>query len=517
MLIYRNIKSKTDADVLSKTAYELSVRSFDELAKESIRFYESHKEKKRRSVIARKTQMLNNNWKNMLRFHMWSYFIPLSYRAITGRDEHVETSDNLFNDIIDELGVLYQQAPSRRIDGDKDKAKRYEELCGGDLFHQFWLEVNRNIEAYHDVAIWPQVIIDENNEKKIVNHIAPGDRFSVITKHDNPSVVDSLIIRLDSVDNNPRYSFWTKDFHGVFERDISSNEVYQVGPSDHTNPYGRIPYIFCHANVSRGTFWNTLYNDDLVEASLSVGEQRTQMRYSRKMSSFKQLAVSGNHVGDLPSQLRDEGALMKFQGDGISLEQFDWTTDPAKKLSQILELKVAMALSRGINPEKFKDTATYQSNAAMRTGDRGLIERRQRQIPVGKIIEQEYYALVAHIANITGIKGAGEFSPSSKLDIEYAEMSYPVDPLAQRQLDNEDIKLGIKSLPDVAMDRNPTLSRNEAEDIILENIEFQAKIAEIKMRYAIPENLNNRSSIDEENGKNGPEIRDKNKEDSSDK
>jgi hypothetical protein len=490
---------------------------FTEMAEAAIARHEEATEKTRRRSVGVRVQIINDAWDDLLKQHLSDYYTTASYNALTGNGGWVDLSDNPMRDIVEELATLYQSAPTRSIEHKgkavKDGVECYQSLFGeldGDLqLQSFWMAVNAAVEAFEDVIIWPAVREDADG-KRLVARWAAGDSYSVTVDPEDPLLVREVVLQMHPrVPRTRLYAYWTDDFYGLFQTAENGDIVKQVAPGDFENPYGRLPFVHLHnAGRQPQEYWNTTRGRDLVDATLANGERRTQLRYSSKMSSFKQGVAIGPDIERQAQQLRDEGALIYIRGESGSFTTVDWQVDFQARLDLISATRQHLAASRGINPNALKRTGDYQTAEGANKADRGLIERRSRKATIYEIAERTFYRMAVIVAQRSGIGVASKLPAKGILSVEYGEQAYPADPEKRLEIDAKEASLGTKSLVQVVRERYPKMTKEEAIAFLHSNIDLNAALAAKKQAHAVASQLTNRSADDEENGRKGSAVRD---------
>lgn len=473
------------AESLESEAYDASAVDFFDAAVAAIKYHRSPAEIDRRISTKQRRAIMEDAWGDQLIARLKGYYQPETLKALLGTvgDESRQQTDlasNPFRDIVNELAVLYLVPPIRAISVDgalvDGLSETYAELCGGDRFHLFWDAATVAAEAFQDVILWPAVR-DTKAGRQIIPRWAAGDTFSVVVDPNDPLLVEALV--MDQVSTDPDaslYSYWSDDWHGLFAWRKGDDEPRLVSPG-YESPYTMMPFVHVHAARMPSRYFSPTVGDDLVAATMSVGEQRMQLRYSRKMSSFKQGVITGREITDLPSaQLRDEGSMLRIAGEDINFTSVDWQIDFGMRHDGIQFDTLAVGTSRGINPERLKRTANYQTAAGAQLADRGLKERRERTQVTWKLAEADFYRLAVMVGQTRLVPGWDALPASGRLTTEYRELAYPADPAAQLKVDADEVELGVKSLVDMVRERDPKLSEKDALRVLKSNLRVMDRI-----------------------------------------
>lgn len=456
------IHAQSPAQLLAQSAYEASGVTVEQYAKKVLAYANCAREQARRVLVARRRAMLTDAWAPLLVEHVKSWVRPEVADAVLGTgNEHADIGMNAARDIWRELAVLYQQE-ARRTTTPPAAGEAYLRLVG-DEFDQFWDQVEVALEAFNDVVIWPTVI-ERNGEKVIRHRWAAGDCFTVVLDEEDPGVVDALVFHDEFTDldgkRHARSILWSDAFHAVFN---AKGDIVGGG-FEGMNPYGRLPHVALHLLPSPDDFWENTAGEDLVNLTLTIGSQRTFANYAWKMNSFKQLVVVGDRIESKEQQLLDPAAILRIQGQNVTATIADWQVNFDQRRKWIDADMAMAAAARGINPERLKRTANYQTAQGARLGDRGLEERRRRKSKILRAAERAYYRSVCLVAKVHGFADVPD--PAAVLDVRHAPMEYLEDPLQRLEYYRQAVEMGVESLVGLVQTMNPTWTEQQCRDFL---------------------------------------------------
>lgn len=482
-------------------------RSDLSVAEATIRaYYETaltQREADRRSETDRRRRIYDGDWRDLVIRQIESVTTPAVANAIMGSDRSsVDCGKNPARAIWDELAVLYNGEAIRTTD-DETSAALYSDLVG-DSFDDFWANVDRALEQYNDVVLWPYVTYHDG--KPTIRHRwAAGNVMTVIEDDDCPDIAIGYVLVDSYTDVNgiPRsvYKIWSKDYHAVVDEKFNL-----LSDPSLVNPYGELPFIAMHRVDNQLSFFSPSAGSDIVDGTINIAVLRTQTNYLWKMASHKQLVAVGDDVSNIKTlQLLDPGVLLRIETSG-SVQIVDWTPDFAARRAYVEAEESGYAASRGINPESLKRTANYQGVGAARRAERALTEARRRKAKKFRSAEREYYRKACLVAAHAGMDGVPD--PMATLYVEHAPIDYPDDPMAQLEYEIKAASVGASSALQMILQRDPSLSREQAMRRLLDNLEVTAQIAEIKASRKVPNDLSNESALSETDGSVGPVARD---------
>jgi hypothetical protein len=510
-------------------SYEASALTLEEYAERVVAFAESGPEVARRAAVRRRINFLRDAWGPLLKASLENWTTPPVCEAVLGRNkDHLDISRNPAKNIWQDLAVTYQAAPKRSTPGNVAAGERYLELLSETDFDLFWSDVELLLVACNEILIWPDVV-EIDGEKVIKHRYACGDVATVITLEEEPSETECVLVLDDYADlsgnQHRRYNLWTKRWHAQFERgevqsDGKPGNLERTGyinpdlvPEDGDparddsamNPYGRIPMVRVRLRDWRDCVWDVTSGEDLADLTLRGGEDRQFYRYLQKMGGFKQLAVSGLGLEAMPQQLLDPGSALKFEGQNVSTQVIDWQIDLSKRLDCQMADEVAAAASRGINPERYKKSASYQTGFGARLAERALAAWRVRLSTLLRRAEKRYYRAFCAVVAAHQIDAP---DATATLEIEHAPIAYPEDPAQQLTVEQGELAMALESQVSLIQRRHPEWTEDQAKLALQANMETIAWVAEQKASRNVPNDPTVESRAAEQNGAAGPLARD---------
>jgi len=502
----------TAARQLVLRSYERSALTIDEYAEIVIAYAESPEETVRRRLTRRRLDVLRDAWGPLLKASFEGWTTPAVQDAVLGPGrDHLDLSRNPAKRIWHDLSVLYT-SPAERSTAPAANGEAYNKILRRTGFDVFWPVVEELAQACNEVLVWPDVITVGG--RKIPRHrYATGDVFSIVATDRDPCIIEAVVIHDEWRDTAgqkwKQWKIWTEDWHAVYERDTDTGmlrraDVVEDGAAD--NPFGMLPQHLIRIKPWQDTILDATSGEDIVDGTLYGGESQQFIRYHQKMSGFKQAAVTGADLDEMPQQMLDPGAVFRIQGVDASLTIVDWQLN-LKAAQDVMDAdELRLAASVGINPEKYKRTASYQSGFGARLSERPLELLRASMVPVFDEAEAAYYRAACKVWAAHGIEGAPD--PDAEFRVKHAPYQFPEDPGAQLDLEAKELALFQADYVELVKRRRPELTDAQALELIRTRGVNIEEVQRMKVAHNVPGNMMNESADAEANGAMGPVVRD---------
>lgn len=506
---------RTQAEQMVISSRERSAIDVDEYARKAIDYSKSSAEISRKNAVDRRIKILKDAWGPILKAAIEDWLRPEIQDLVMGeKRSQLDLSRNPAKQIWKELSVLYKLPPKRTTPADESDVEKYTELLRGTNFHGACQMAELLLNACNEVVIWPDVI--KYNGKKIIRHrVAAGNTITAIPMAEDQSLVECYVHTYEYVDlfagKQVLYVVWTGDWHVTY-RDDDSGELERVGyidPDLHEssvdNPYGELPHVHVRlVNWPDGP-WDITSGEDLADLTIHGGKDRAFYRYLQKVSGFKQAIFSGN-FDKVPQTLLDPGYAIKLEGDAINATIVDWSVPLRERLQCMMDDELSAAASRGINPQRYRQTGDYQTANSAAQADRGLDEARHQRAPILEDFEKRYKRKLCIVAAKHGLENVPD--PEVELEVTYQPIDYPEDPRAQAELDKLEISLGVKSQLDIVRRNHPDWDDDQCKQYIIDTLDVISWIAEEKTKRNVADDPTVQTASAESNGALGPKIRD---------
>lgn len=350
------------------------------------------------------------------------------------------------------------------------------------------------------VACSPVFIIGRNTPQGIVFDVATGDTMSAIPHPDRPT--RALALAYDKVSITPVGS---RVVTTIVVDDTRYFEVSQNGlPGAVTNHgLGRIPVVEVHARGRWGSYWSTR-GQDLEAAALALMVIDAIVLKKHKSQSHIQLAASGDIAGLPKNQVLDEESIIMFNGQNASIQPIDLQADPSGLLKTKEVIETTVAANYGISRDRLNQKSTAEQNSA-------LNERTAEAAGVMVEAEADAFDLLCRLSMQLEDKSLHLDPEVMRMSVDYRAGSMRMDPMAERELWNEDLSKGRRSPLDDIYALNPEITTDdEAWEEMERNIADRAQWLEHTraMDAALDATTEEPGQSPQRNGAMGPKVRD---------
>jgi hypothetical protein len=381
--------------------------------------WHSKQEQARREFVAKLLRIYDHNWRSDLDEQMRSLFSKETYDALRMR---LDTSINIAAWYASEIGCIYSKPATRTIDGSPDGLEPY--LNDGELDAALD-EAARICVLTREIFVRPQVVereIDGKTKRVFILDIITPDRVAVMRDNKDPLSITAIVVKL----SDTRYSWWTDTDHFVTSNDFN-NIVENYG-----NPFGVIPYVPCFASYpSRGMFHHD-QSRGLVDATLHAGVHKTDHNHLRHHQSFKQIWYRSDKAdATIPSLVTDPGSAMHVRGQNAQIGVLDMQANLRENLETMLQASQSTLALYGINPQAVRGQMDAQSGYALQIKNHKQQRVQESYSRAWQRNEQSIYRVAQAV---WAADGEGSMLPQGKLEIAFADMAPPQNPIEKAEL-----------------------------------------------------------------------------------
>ena len=287
----------------------------------------------------------------------------------------------------------------------------------------------------------------------------------------SPTAIVYPIAKKSSVlDTTPElWSYWDSENHFTFD---NNGKIYTNEDNpDMFNPYGRLPFVECYREGKpEMDYLDTNSSSDLIATNLSINVAETNKNANVMFQSFGYMFVNGSGI--------DKDSIEVGQ-DKINFLGVDGTinivTPPnaIPALDESIKSSYKMLAQNYHLPTSFVEGTTAESGVALRLRNQELQDDRKSDVTRWRNLEHELFELEKLIIAVEVGKDAG--------DLEDVDFSESVDILSdQEQRDKWEWELshGLIDKADIMMQKNPDLTREEAEDYLFDRKEQELETEE---------------------------------------
>ena len=264
---------------------------------------------------------------------------------------------------------------------------------------------------------------------------------------------------------------------------------------------GILPFVVAHGRERWGTYWDRTYSKALASADLTLKVLHCMTLRLHKTQGHQQLAISGSSVPR--DQVLDEENPL-FLGDDGAAAVLTQPTDTSHHLKTMEAVSLTAAAARGLSRDAMNAEAYRPSEA------RGLLQRRRNTVTVMAEFETRLVAVVAPLS-AAHPQADHRMPASSRLAIDFAEVSAEGDRGAVLEIRKEEIAQGTRNYLDNVREDNPEITSEEEAAAELEhNLSINAKWLErfARMNQKRENNVAQPGQTAEDNGRMGSAVRD---------
>ena len=272
----------------------------------------------------------------------------------------------------------------------------------------------------------------------------------------NPTAIVYPIAKKSSVlDTTPElWSYWDSENHFTFD---ANGKIYTNEDNpDMFNPYGRIPFVECYREGKpEMDYLDTNSSSDLIATNLSINVAETNKNANVMFQSFGYMFVNGSGI--------DKDSIEVGQ-DKINFLGVDGTinivTPPnaIPALDESIKSSYKMLAQNYHLPTSFVEGTTAESGVALRLRNQELQDDRKSDVTRWRNLEHELFELEKLMIAVEVGKDAGDLE-----DVDFSESVDILSDQEQRDKWEWELSKGLIDLADILMQKNPDLTREEAE------------------------------------------------------
>ena len=400
---------------------------------------------------------------------------------------------NIVKPIINQVSVVYKKPAIRQL---KNKAGDPLEGSGADAYSDMVTKsrldamlktVNRRATLLNTVGV--QAVWNEELDGVRLDIWTP-ELLNVVQDPKDPTKAAAVIMEqsfqdtvTDSVQENAwgsknLFITWTPDFHMVF--DANARAIPELANEDGENPYGIIPVAWFRDDWPERMFWNE-GTDDLINAQIQVNVKITELNNLIKMQSFSVPVIIGdNPKGNVSVDPSNFISIPLSDASQHGTPDFKFVSpDPkiAELIDAIKESITRIAFNWGISPDQFRLSGTPSSGFALRLQNLRLIERRQDDVDLYAVWEQDLFNVMRTVWN-THVQASRKIPEDAVMAINFAELDFSEDPMLEARHWDELIRAGVKNRAQWQMSIDHDIKTvDEAVERIKENREINQRTA----------------------------------------
>lgn len=372
----------------------------------------------------------------------------------------LDVTNNPAKRIIESISTIYHSPPTWKFGEGVDGA--------------LWKDVAKRGKLH---VVLPRVNQYTNLLNECFLHVVPqgaGLGFRLVTPQnviawqdpDDPTRPIALAYRnayVNSDDQTERWFYWSRNVERP-ERRVFDAKWRDITPFEPLNPYVDmagspvLPFVLYHRAWPTANLFDQTTGNDLYEVTVLIACLETWVNHLMRTDSAA-LKYATGLIDPKGSQIAGTQRLLTFVpgGDGaINVGQFASQADWGG-LGGHISRKLANVLTNyGLSLSDFQVSGDVTSGFALRVRKEGLVEIRNRQLPVYECWDQELYAVAAAVYNFEATNSESAIPAGTKLtwpeeaglEIVYANLATELtvqERQVQLQMDRDRMVLGLET------------------------------------------------------------------------
>ena len=277
----------------------------------------------------------------------------------------------------------------------------------------------------------------------------------------NPSAIIYPITKKATVlDTTPEmWAYWDSDNHFMFD---NNSKIYtQDDNPEMINPYGKLPFIECHREGKpEFNYLDTNASRDLIATNLAINVAETNKNANVMFQSFGYLFVNGAGIDKDTMQIGQDKINYLGVDGSISIVS---PPNAIPALDESIQSSYKMLAQNYHLPVTFVEGTTAESGVALKMRNLELTDDRKSDIARWRDVEFELFDLERLIIAVELGQDAGDLE-----DVDFSESVEILNDQEQRDKWDWELSKGIIDLADIMMQKNPDLTREEAEELLAE-------------------------------------------------
>ena len=278
----------------------------------------------------------------------------------------------------------------------------------------------------------------------------------------NPSAIVYPITKKATVmDATPEmWAYW--DFENHFMFDETGKQYTQDDNPDMINPNGKLPFVECHREGKpEFNYLDTNASRDLIATNLAVNVAETNKNANVMFQSFGYLFVNGSGIDKDTMQIGQDKINYLGVDGSISIVS---PPNAIPALDESIKSSYKMLAQNYHLPTGFVEGTTQaESGVALKMRNIELTDDRKSDIARWRDVEFEFFDLERLIIAVELGQDAGDLE-----DVDFSESVEILNDQEQRNKWDWELSKGIIDLADILMQKNPDLTREEAEELLAE-------------------------------------------------
>ena len=269
------------------------------------------------------------------------------------------------------------------------------------------------------------------------------------------AIVYPIAQKAEVLDTTPeQFAYWDSENHFIFDK---NGKMYTHDDNpDMVNPYGVLPFVECFRDGKPETdYLDTNASTDLIQTNLAINVAETNKNANIMFQSFGYLFVNGAGI---------DKDTMKIGQDKINYLGVDGSIsivsppNAVPALDESIQSSYKMLAQNYHLPISFVEGTTAASGVALKLRNTELTDDRKSDVTRWREVEFKLFELERRIIAVEDGKDAGDLE-----DVDFSESVEVLNDQEQRDKWEWELSKGLIDLADILMQKNPDLTREEAE------------------------------------------------------
>ena len=409
-------------------------------------------------------QQRKNKWKQR-RYEALDY-----YKGMTKDYVHDYFSDstlskvplgnvNITKRVIDRVSLVYMTPPTRTYSNEEtpeyflekdlklQRLERMTNLLDGVLLKPCWrIKPDGTGCIEYDIIMDYEPLFDDDPLKPY-------------------AIVYPIAQKASVLDSSPeQFVYW--DAENTFVFDKNGKQYTSDDNPDMVNPYGVLPFVECFRDGKPETdYMDTNASIDLIKTNLAINVAETNKNANIMFQSFGYLFVNGSGIDKDTMQIgQDKINYLGIDG-AISIVS---PPNAVPALDESIQSSYKMLAQNYHLPTSFVEGTTAASGVALKMRNLELTDNRKSDIIRWRDIEHKLFELERLMIAVEQGKDAGDLE-----DVDYSESVEVLNDKEQREKWDWELSHGLIDKADILMQRNPDLTREEAEEYLEERTKVE--------------------------------------------
>lgn len=237
------------------------------------------------------------------------------------------------------------------------------------------------------------------------------------------------------------------------------------------------PFVLFSKSMYEDCLLNFSEGDDILDATINVAVQMAHLNELMKYQSHIQGILSVDDASKIGEKLNlgaGEIAVLQNGGDSGNTKGDTFKTidlqSKYKELWDTIKERMSMIMAQyGISPQNYTLSGAPSSGYTLKISNQALLERRQNDIDFYRMYEKQLFAVTRAINNYhNNIK----INENAQFSIDFGEVDFQNSPTEEASIWGFRFANNLSTPVDYIMDKNPDLTREGAEKLYSENIQY---------------------------------------------